>query len=120
MSGMRWLMGVATGLSVGCLVAVGCGGTTTVTTVAPIDAGPDTATDATTSPDATPDVVKDAPPPSCVNDADLETTTVPDASIGDAGGSTAKCMACARKECASEIAECNKECECRELVSELF
>jgi hypothetical protein len=59
----------------------------------------------------TPEAASDAAM-ACV-DADLPNLSAPDAALGDAG-SIGKCTACIKANCATELQECQDDCDCRE------
>ncbi|MGH7281544.1 MAG: hypothetical protein ACRELY_08485, partial [Polyangiaceae bacterium] len=47
------------------------------------------------------------------DDADLNTLSFPDASLGDSGASVGTCLDCTRGSCSGQITECNKSCQCK-------
>ncbi len=106
----------ASTLAMGGLVAA-CGNTSDDTVV---DAGPDVTTQ-DAMPDVAPDV-QDAAPPSdaCTVDGDLNNLNVPNAAIGDAGGSVPACAACLKTSCSSDINDCNNLCECKGAIISLY
>ena len=50
--------------------------------------------------------------------ASLNDLSLPDASLGDSGASTATCVACMKSSCASDITSCNSDCVCKEGVDD--
>ena len=108
------LLAVASCSVTGLLVA--CGGTADDT--ANLDAGKDVTVDAPKDLGA-PDVV-DAGPTPCLTDADLLTMPLPDANIGDSGGSVQACGTCLKTSCNSDISDCNKICDCKDAVVGLY
>jgi hypothetical protein len=96
------------------LVASGCGGDSASpapasdaghetgaqdTAAPPQDTGPETATDAST----------------CTIDADLNQINPPDAGL-EGGTSVGICLGCIKTACSSQLSDCNKDCECNNLI----
>ncbi len=104
----------------------GCGATESNTS----DAGPDTTEDRAKAPvdtgadtsrskrDAASDAIEDTPSEACGIDADLETISIPDATIGSS--SVGLCLMCAKAGCNSEIEACNADCACKEALVEVL
>jgi len=120
MRGRYWLVGLAGAGAMAGLFG-GCGGTTRDI---PADAGADAtsgvdAARETGGPADTGTVVDSGAPP-CESDADLVNTAVPDASLGEGGSTAAVCVGCVRTRCASQLAACQNECECRRDIAALF
>jgi hypothetical protein len=81
-----------------------CGGTKTTATPDPIR-------------DSAADVLKvEAASPTVCADASIDELPIPDASVGDSGINTNVCFACLKTTCSSELAACNRNCDCRNVV----
>lgn len=100
------LVGFPTALATGAIGA-GCGGSSDDSA-----AGQDASQDVTAKDTATQDVVQIVDAARC-DDADLNTLSLPDASLGDSGASVGTCLECTRGSCAEQITECNKDCACK-------
>jgi hypothetical protein len=119
MRSSQWLLGLATASStIVAVVAAGCGGSssngtpakdaaTDVTTDVVVEAGSEASVDATDE-------------SACTTDADITSLTIPDASIGDGGGSTDGCYACIQSTCGAQLTACNQDCTCKGDALTLF
>jgi hypothetical protein len=112
---------VVGGLVFGMAAVSACGGTSTNPAAAAADSGTDAAVDT-----GVPDTGRDAKPldgATCDLSTDF-TKTLPDASFdaGEAGAgiTPAVCVACLDKNCATEKAGCNANCECKGVVAEVL
>ena len=83
-----------------------------------VDAGNDSsaATDTGTKKDTAPPD-EDAGTNNCDANADF-TKEIPDAAIGDSGSTTGLCLQCGNKNCAKQIDDCNKDCDCQGLAGD--
>ncbi len=106
-----WLGALLVGFPMACVsgaLGAGCGGSSDDSTGNTSDASQDvTAKDTSTA-----DVVQIQDAGRC-DDADLNTLSLPDASLGDSGASVGTCLGCTRASCSEQITECNKDCECK-------
>jgi hypothetical protein len=108
-----WLGVLVVGLPTAIALGVGCGGSSSDDSAANVDSGSDvTAVDTSVQ-----DVVTVVDAGRC-DDADLNDLTLPDASLGDSGASTATCVACMKEDCASDITKCNADCVCKDGVDD--
>ncbi len=82
----------------------------------PPSGGDASSTDATVAPD---DAGEDSAV-MCTPDADLRVAAPPDAALDDAGASVGTCIGCARAHCAPQIATCNSDCTCNNTFNCLF
>ncbi|MEO8800065.1 MAG: hypothetical protein ABI551_19370 [Polyangiaceae bacterium] len=103
-----WLGALLVAMPAAGFIAVGCGGDS-----GDSSATPDSGADVTVAHDAAPDVVTvvDAAPPRC-DDGGIENLSIPDAALGDGGATTSSCLTCTNESCASQVAKCDKDCEC--------
>jgi hypothetical protein len=80
-----------------------CGGTKTTATPEPVR-------------DSAPDVKAEAASQPVCADASIDDLPIPDASVGDSGLNTNVCFACLKTTCGNELAACNSNCDCRDVV----
>jgi hypothetical protein len=108
-----WLGILVVGLPTAGIFGVACGGSSD-DSAANADSGSDVTTAADTS---NADVVQVVDAGRC-DDADLNDLSLPDASLGDSGASTATCVACMKASCAGDITQCNADCTCKDGVDD--
>lgn len=108
-----WLGVLVVGLPTAGIFGLGCGSSSSDDSTANVDSGSDvTAVDT-----SVPDVVAIADAGRC-DDADLNSLSLPDASLGDSGATTASCVACMKEDCAGDITACNTDCACKDGVDD--
>src|ERR1019366_4218808 len=108
-----WVGVLVVGLPTACALAIGCGGSSSDDSAANVDSGSDVMQADT----AAADVVTIIDAGRC-DGASLNDLSLPDASLGDSGASTATCVACMKSSCASDITSCNSDCVCKEGVDD--